>query len=171
MHTVKKLFGLAPSTKYTFRCGADTTNFTVRLYPPPPLRAFALALSATLGRRPTRPKLSKALQKAASSGRIDGVLHAGDLSYADGNGYRWDSYGNLMEGLSTLVPLAHTGGNHEISNEGENWVAYKARYPNSHLDVGSTSFVVLSREWPYAYHHAVQLRGYYTRICAVRMAA
>ena len=32
VHTVK-LFGLAPSTKYTFRCGADTTNFTVTTLP------------------------------------------------------------------------------------------------------------------------------------------
>ena len=145
VHTVK-LFGLAPSTKYTFRCGADTTNFTVTTLPATSASRIRFGVVGDLGQTTNSSETIKALQKAASSGRIDGVLHAGDLSYADGNGYRWDSYGNLMEGLSSLVPLAHTGGNHEISNEGENWVAYQARYPNSHLDVGSTSFLWYSFE-------------------------
>ena len=36
-----------------------------------------------------------------ASGGIDLILHAGDLSYADGNGYRWDSYARLGEPRST----------------------------------------------------------------------
>jgi hypothetical protein len=49
-------------------------------------------------------------------------------------------------GVSRQVPTAHTGGNHEISNGGENWIAYKTRYPNPHRSVGSDSFLWYSFE-------------------------
>ena len=41
---------------------------------------------------------------------------------------------------------AHVGGNHEVSNGGENWLGYKLRYPNNHADSGSDSFLWYSFE-------------------------
>ena len=83
------------------------------------------------------------LLKAAvpSAGGLDTILHAGDLSYADGNGYRWDSYARLIEPLATTVPIASIGGNHEVANGYENWLAYESRYPNRHDAASSESFL------------------------------
>ena len=41
---------------------------------------------------------------------------------------------------------AHVGGNHEVSNGGENWLGYSLRYPNNHADSGSDSFLWYSFE-------------------------
>jgi len=65
----------------------------------------------------------------------------GDLSYADGFGPRWDSYARMGQSLWSSVATAHVGGNHEISNGGENWIQYEARYPNPHSRAGSDSFL------------------------------
>ena len=47
--------------------------------------------------------------------------------YADGDGPRWDSYARIGEPLWSRMPTAHTGGNHEVSNGGENWLGCVAR--------------------------------------------
>ena len=65
--------------------------------------------------------------QAALAGEIDSILFAGDLSYADGDGHRWDSYARLYEPLWASVPTAHAGGNHEVGNGGENWLGYSNR--------------------------------------------
>ena len=140
VHTVT-VHNLLPSTRYTFRCASDAKNFTVTTLPAPSASRVRFGVIGDLGQTTNSSETVNALQTAAASGEIDGVLLAGDLSYADGNGHRWDSYGNLMEPLSTLVPFAHVGGNHEFSNGGENWVAYRARYPNPHLDANSSSYL------------------------------
>jgi hypothetical protein len=76
----------------------------------------------------------------------DAILHLGDLSYSDGDHYRWDSYARLLEPLASAVPMAHVGGNHELVSGGESWFAYKARYPNRHLASLSPSFLWYSFE-------------------------
>ena len=45
---------------------------------------------------------------------IDMILHAGDLSYADCEQTLWDSYGEMIEPLSSFVPWMVSPGNHEI---------------------------------------------------------
>ena len=73
------------------------------------------------------------------------VLVAGDLSYADGWGYRWDSYGRMMEALSAQFPVMTTGGNHEVGTA-EAWVSYNARYPMPHTASRSPSNLWWSRD-------------------------
>ena len=58
----------------------------------------------------------------------DVVLMAGDLSYADGWGWRWDSYGRMVQRLAANVPVMTTVGNHEVVAS-EQFVHYNARYP------------------------------------------
>ena len=89
---------------------------------------------------------------------LDAVLFAGDLSYADGDGPRWDSYARIGEPLWAHMPTAHTGGNHEVSNGGENWLGYSKRYPNAHAMAGSASFLWYSFEAGPA--HVVMLCSY-----------
>ena len=58
---------------------------------------------------------------------VDLVLFPGDLSYADGFGPRWDSYGRLSEFLFSAVPAHYLPGNHEFER-GENFAPFLARY-------------------------------------------
>jgi hypothetical protein len=85
------LTGLHPSTRYTFRTGADEANFTVRTLPGASSPRVRFGVVGDLGQTTNSTATIDAMHKLAASGSIDGVLHAGDLSYADGNGYRWDS--------------------------------------------------------------------------------
>ena len=85
------------------------------------------------------------LRKLAEEGNVGVVLLAGDLSYADGYYWRWDSYGRMMEPLASLVPVMTTGGNHEIGS-GEAWVSYNARYPMPYAPSQSHSNLWWSRE-------------------------
>ncbi|CAJ1366025.1 unnamed protein product [Effrenium voratum] len=59
------------------------------------------------------------------------ILHAGDMSYADTNSPRWDSYGMKMEPLASRLQWMVCPGNHEIESDfytGQNFVAYEARF-------------------------------------------
>lgn len=42
-----------------------------------------------------------------------GVVFNGDLSYADGNETRWDTFANLKQAVNAQVPFAYIVGNHE----------------------------------------------------------
>ena len=53
---------------------------------------------------------------------------------------------SVYEHLWSAVPTAHVGGNHEVSNQNENWLAYSRRYPNAHYASGSASFLWYSFE-------------------------
>ena len=45
-------------------------------------------------------------------------------SYRSGVPNRWDTWGLMMEKISTKIPLMTAVGNHELHN-GENYIAYK----------------------------------------------
>lgn len=63
--------------------------------------------------------------------RVALVLQAGDMSYADTDQSRWDSFGRLMEPLTASVPFMVAAGNHEIESDsltGHNFVAYQSRF-------------------------------------------
>lgn len=60
------------------------------------------------------------------------TLLLGDLSYADGEGARWDSWETLVEPLFANNPLMTLPGNHESEYEpstGESFRGYRTRYP------------------------------------------
>lgn len=68
----------------------------------------------------------------------DAVLLAGDLSYADGWPFRWDTFGKLAEKLAARVPVMVTGGNHEIGSS-ENWQHFTQRWSTPYASSFSTS--------------------------------
>ena len=45
------------------------------------------------------------------------VLHAGDVSYADCLGPRWDSYFDMIEPVAKQLPWMVAAGNHEVRGE------------------------------------------------------
>lgn len=46
-------------------------------------------------------------------GYSGGVILNGDISYADGNNSRWDSFGELKQFVNAEIPFAYIVGNHE----------------------------------------------------------
>lgn len=66
------------------------------------------------------------------------VLQPGDLCYADGWGWRWDSCGDVYEPMASSYPMLTTGGNHEVGTA-EQWMGYYARYPTPHKGAGSSN--------------------------------
>ena len=92
--------------------------------------------------------------------KIDLLLHVGDLSYADGYAPRWDSFGRLAEPLLSGTPMLITPGNHDVTLNGLESIAFRTRYPSPHrssqspspdwwsLDVGLAHVVGLSSYAP-----------------------
>jgi acid phosphatase type 7 len=50
---------------------------------------------------------------AQKAGGFASILHFGDLSYADGNETRWDTWGDLVQPVASGLPWLTTTGNHE----------------------------------------------------------
>lgn len=76
----------------------------------------------------------------------DLVLNLGDLSYADGDQARWDSWGRMVQPLLSRVPMMPVVGNHEIETSDDNkegdyvpFQAYTLRYFVPYVSSGSDS--------------------------------
>jgi len=65
------------------------------------------------------------LTQQAASGRIDMVIHVGDISYADGYQLHWDMFMRKIEPISARVPYMVAPGNHEFWF---NFTAYENRF-------------------------------------------
>jgi hypothetical protein len=159
IHTVH-LSPLTGGLRYRYRVAGDARTFAFTM--PPTAGAvypYVLGLTADLGQTAATEANLELLQRILlpaagtaggegneSSSSIGGVLLiAGDLSYADGWGARWDSFGRLFEPLAARVPVLTVGGNHEIA-AGENWQQYNLRYPMPFRQSGSLSNLWWSRE-------------------------
>jgi len=60
------------------------------------------------------------------------MMLVGDLSYADGFGPRWDSWGELMSPVLSELPLVAFSGNHEVEEDsvtGETFMHFRKRFP------------------------------------------
>jgi 3',5'-cyclic AMP phosphodiesterase CpdA len=78
----------------------------------------------------------------------DVLILPGDLSYADGDQPRWDSYGTLVSPLASSRPWMVTQGNHEIESffDIDEFVAYNARWQMPYALSGSNSNLYYSFE-------------------------
>ena len=133
------LRNLRPGARYGYRVAGDARNFSFTMPPDAADGAAAypltLGLTADLGQTAVseaNTRLLLAAQKHGTSGGGGGgggggvVLLAGDLSYADGYPWRWDTFGRMLEPLAARVPVMTAGGNHDV-DLGEAWLAYNTR--------------------------------------------
>ena len=95
-------------------------------------------------------------------GNIDTMLFGGDISYANGVGVRWDSYGRFQERFFSKVQTAYVGGNHESEKAMENWIHYNNRYPAMHLKTDSHSPSDLWYSFEAGLAHVVMLCSFCT---------
>jgi hypothetical protein len=140
LHTVE-ITGLLSGETYFYRVAdsCNIFNFTMPLFQfssatnaPSSYYPFQMGLTGDLGLTDVSIKSMNALQALDP----DVVLLVGDLSYADGWQYSWDTFGNAIQFLASTVPLLSTTGNHE-TGFGENDLPYNYRYPTPFVGSGS----------------------------------
>lgn len=136
VHTVV-LEDLLPGRRYYYAlpASADDGDLAGRSFVfPKDEYPFRVGLTADVG----QTVVSNRTFGALAAMEPDVALLAGDLSYADGWPFRWDTFGKLAERLAATVPLLVTGGNHEIGSS-ENWLHFLERWPTPFEASGSTS--------------------------------
>mmetsp|Transcript_18328 Transcript_18328/g.70799 ORF Transcript_18328/g.70799 Transcript_18328/m.70799 type:complete len:531 (+) Transcript_18328:49-1641(+) len=135
LHTVT-LTGLKPSTVYFYRVGDpawDWSNHNFNFTTPPDVGSstdpgeYHVIAFGDMGATDVSDANIFELQRRAQASEIDLIIHAGDISYADGFMYTWDSYMRKVEFFSAYVPYMPVDGNHEIFY---NFTAYKHRFDN-----------------------------------------
>jgi hypothetical protein len=139
LHTVE-IKGLTPGTTYYYTVAGSCTQYEF-VIPVQSSYPMTVGLTGDIG----QTQVSAASVSALEAMNPAAVFLVGDLSYADGWTFLWDSFGALMEPLAANVPLLTTGGNHEIDN-GENWMSYMTRYPTAYRGSGSTNPCYWARE-------------------------
>ena len=127
IHNVR-LSGLALSTTYSYKCGDDTTGWTntATFTSSPgvgPKIPYTFGVVGDLGQ--TNYSLAT-MQHMLAAPHIDSVFITGDISYADSDQPRWDSFQRLAQPLASSKPWMVASGNHEL--EVSLFTAYQARF-------------------------------------------
>lgn len=118
LHTVV-MHSLTPSQTYFYSCDVGGTGKEYSFKAPVPVGTLpvTLGLIADLGEACDRPGCGNstlsALEKAASAGEFDVLVHAGDIAYTSGSQGIWDEYMREMEPTAARVPYQVCAGNHE----------------------------------------------------------
>lgn len=102
---------------------------------------FGIALLGDLGQTEDSVETMRHILQEPNVGI---VLHAGDMSYADCDQHRWDSWFRMIEPLSSTVPYMVVPGNHEIEADhifATSFAAYKHRFsmPEARPTVDTTT--------------------------------
>lgn len=122
---------LEPSTTYYYRVGGDEENaanpwseiFSFTTITPGSSLSFAIL--ADMGYGDMSDDTVTALIELTDSGKLDCVIHSGDISYADGFEPHWDNFFNKVQPIASKIPYMVTPGNHEFWY---NFTAYKSRF-------------------------------------------
>mmetsp|Transcript_35991 Transcript_35991/g.113112 ORF Transcript_35991/g.113112 Transcript_35991/m.113112 type:complete len:275 (-) Transcript_35991:1064-1888(-) len=140
IHSVP-ITGLAPGAAYAYRIPPMSEQVFHFVAPKAvdPKSKITFGVVGDLGQTQDSLTTMDGLGEHADS--LDGVLLIGDLSYSDGYGPRWDSFGRLAQPVFSGLLSATVGGNHEF-DFGEAWVGLRARWPAppkpTHLRGGAT---------------------------------
>jgi len=157
-----ELNGLDWDTKYYYRCGRKgvmSSEFSFKTRPQSAAETpFTFALIGDLGQTNFS---EETVANLLSDPDFQAVILAGDLSYADNDQKRWDSWGNMMQPLTTKLPILYAPGNHEIEAAStQHFIAYQTRFKmpsNSNagnlyysLNIGSAHVVFLCSYCPFS---------------------
>eukprot|EP00752_Nemacystus_decipiens_P008937 g7979.t1 len=125
---------LEPSSTYFYRVGdAELGLSDVRSFTTPGAvgaeQPLVLGILGDLGQTNDSRNTLDAIMEHQPA--IDLVLHAGDLSYADCEQERWDSFMRLLDPVASRIPWMVAAGNHEIEAgtiKGGPFTAYEHRF-------------------------------------------
>jgi predicted MPP superfamily phosphohydrolase len=119
---------LKPATTYYYQVGSLTDNrwsevhsFTTFT----PGKELNFAVIADMAYDTFSDNTVKRLINLVDEGKLDVVIHSGDISYADGYMPHFDDFLNKVQPIASRVPYMTTAGNHEF---GYNFTAYKSRF-------------------------------------------
>lgn len=138
-----RMTGLLPATTYYYRVGSttdtseDTTawsevfSFTTM---DPRKESLTFAMIGDMDFDTAGKPTVDALKTLVTAGKVDVIVHSGDVSYADGYEPHWDDFLNEVQPIATKIPYMVTPGNHEFWY---NFTSYKHRFymPGTDLDV------------------------------------
>ncbi|VDD91279.1 unnamed protein product, partial [Enterobius vermicularis] len=136
------LKSLKPGVTYQYHVGSEygwSPIFRFTALEPRPEGGFIYAVYGDLGNVNAR-SLGK-IQQFAQRGKIDMVLHIGDMAYNldTDDGYFGDQFGRQIEPIAAYVPYMTVVGNHESA---QNFSHYVNRF-----DIGPAHFIVISTEF------------------------
>lgn len=155
-----RMSGLEPLSWYCYTCGNfgemrrfRTTAASVAPAPGQPDSRFPFVFGVVgdLG----QTEFSNETVSHMESEDVDLILHAGDLSYADSEGPRWDSYMELLERLASKKQWMVCAGDHEVEFDffsGVPFIPYESRMVMPEVKPGelptSTDMVNCTHYWP-----------------------
>ena len=122
------MINLTPATTYYYRVGngedrwSEVFSFTTY---DPSRDTVSFAIIADMAYDTTSDNTVMRIQELVDAGSIDGVIHSGDISYADGYEPHWDDFFNKVQGIAAKVPYMASPGNHEFW---ANFTSYKHRF-------------------------------------------
>ena len=129
IHTAT-ITGLNPKTKYYYQCGgassgwSSTSTFTSN--------SVGLEFPYTfgvLGDVGQTANSNNTMHHVLSNPTVRSTFITGDISYADSDQPRWDSFQRLASPMTSVLPFMVASGNHEEeSTGGVQYVPYNARY-------------------------------------------
>jgi len=129
VHEVQ-LSGLEPATRYYYICGDDTEGFSEEhtfTTAPHETHATTFVVVGDMGITLNAKKnLDWMISESPSF-----VLHAGDLSYANGVGFKWDVWFQMIAPLAADIAYMPAIGNHEDEDE-LGFSAYLERFALPH---------------------------------------
>jgi Icc-related predicted phosphoesterase len=99
------------------------------------------------------------------NGLSGGIINMGDLSYANGNQTKWDTFGNFRQFISSEIPMMTTLGNHEWMDDSDHqFIAYLSRFSNPSL---SNNKRELYYSYNVGYVHFIMIAGYCSQMKSV----
>jgi 3',5'-cyclic AMP phosphodiesterase CpdA len=118
-----ELINLKPNSKYFYQIESGDINWFSTGPEPGSTIPLVFGIIGDIGQT---SDTAKTIGHLANSHKINMILHAGDLAYADCNQKLWDSYGELIELVAKSFSWMVGPGNHEIEYLNENTTLFKA---------------------------------------------
>jgi len=118
---------LSPATTYYYRVGDGDKKwsqvFSFNTYTPG--KPVTFAVIADMAYDHMSDDTVKSLTQLVNDGKLDVVIHSGDISYADGYMPNFDNFFNKIQPIASRIPYMVTVGNHEF---GYNFTVFKTRF-------------------------------------------
>jgi hypothetical protein len=131
------LAGLVPGARYDYQVGSDEDGwsavFSFKAAPAPgtPVKFAAYGDQSLVPFAPAAANSSLKVAAAAAADRADFCLVNGDLGYAMGSAWIWDSYMQMVQPAAATTPHLWQIGNHECVHSGLGAPVLAAALPNN----------------------------------------
>lgn len=127
LHTAR-MTGLKPATTYYYRVGDGVSKwsevFEFKTWNPL-AESMTFAIIGDMDYAENSDATIASIQRLVEAGKVDAVIHSGDISYADGYEPHFDDYFNKIQPIAARVPYMAAPGNHEFWY---NFTSYKNRF-------------------------------------------